>query len=109
MILNAVLIFFCVIAPFIGQFFADNLLAFEGISVSIWIISFFLLLYAFVAIYNDIDQINERTVFFSPWIFPVYKFNPKKNIIEKRNLPAISMVAGFFIMIGWSILCSLWV
>jgi len=57
-IVNSVLIFLGVIAPFIVQFFIENLLAFEGISVSIWILSFFIFLYAITTISADIRNIE---------------------------------------------------
>ena len=72
-------------------------------------LAFFLFLYAGAEIFSDIRNIETKPIFYSPWIFPVYIYNPKKNDVEKHNSPAIALIVGFLIMICWSVLCSVWI
>jgi hypothetical protein len=84
-------------------------MTFEGLSISIWVLSFFIFVYAFAELFSSIKKIETNPIFFSPWIFPVYVYNPKKNDVVKNNGPAIAMLIGYVIMIAWSVLCSVWI
>jgi hypothetical protein len=67
------------------------------------------MIYSISSIYSDIINSDKKPVFFSPWIFPVYIFNPKKNDVEPRNGPAAGLMIALLIMIAWSASCTAWV
>lgn len=54
-------------------------------------------------------KIETKPLFFSPWIFPVYVFNPKKNDVESHNLPSIAVITSFIVLLVWSALASIWI
>mmetsp|Transcript_30109 Transcript_30109/g.29368 ORF Transcript_30109/g.29368 Transcript_30109/m.29368 type:complete len:438 (+) Transcript_30109:3-1316(+) len=108
-IINIVLAAIVVLTPLIASFFVEEFYSFVGISIAIIALCIFLFLYGVVEIYTDVRQIDQKPVFYSSMIFPVYKFEPKKNDIDPRNAPAISLIMSIVIMIIWSGFCTVWV
>lgn len=108
-IINLVLVTLIVLSAVVVSFFDQNLLTFEGFTLSIWTLCFFILLYSFLNFAIDIWHMDNLPLYFSPWIFPVYKYNPKKNDVESHNGPALAFVAGFIILIFWAVICTVWV
>jgi len=50
-----------------------------------------------------------KPIFFSPWVFPIYVFNPTKQDVQPNNLPAGSILAAFILMIMWGVLATAWI
>lgn len=108
-IINITIISILVAAVFIVSLCIEAFANFLGFSISVWILAFFFLLYSFSEISSDIKSVDKKPLFISPWIFPIYIYNPKKNDVEPHNLPAVAMIVGFCILIVWSILASIWI
>lgn len=68
-----------------------------------------MLVYAVAEIASDISKMEKNPVFFSPWLFPIYIYNPKKNDVEPHNLPTVALLGGLVILMMWSVVCSVWV
>lgn len=108
-IINMTLAILIIIGTFIVSLIVNDFSNFFGFSISLWILAFFILLYAASELGTDILNFSKRPVFFSPWIFPVYIYNPKKNDVESHNLPSIALLIGFLILMLWSLLASVWI
>jgi len=62
----------------VSFFFSEEFRIFSGISISIWVLAAMMLVYAIAEIGSDLSKMETKPVFFSPWLFPVYVYNPKK-------------------------------
>ena len=108
-IINLVIFSLIILFIFIVSFFVEGFNEFIGFSISIVFGGVCALGYALNEIVSDISNFSKKPVFFSPWIFPVYRYNAKKNDVDKRNKPSIILVSSLLIILGWSILCSVWI
>lgn len=108
MITNLCLLIGTIMGASIAAFRIPGFNDFVGISISACLSSAALFGFAFLRILTGIGNMLSQPVFFSPWLFPVYKYLPKKNDVEPANGPVIAFIIGSLIMIGWSALASLW-
>jgi hypothetical protein len=108
-IINLVIVIGIIISATVVSFFYDEYRTFTGVSISCWVTAALFLVYAMSEIGSDVAKMETKPVFFSPWIFPVYIYNPKKNDVEDHTTPTIALMFGLVIMIMWSVLCSVWV
>jgi len=105
---NYILLLLIVIGAIASSIAISDFNDYLGFSISVWVISSLAIGYGGVLLFLDINGLEDRPVFFSPWIFPVYKFDPKKENIERRNSPSISLLTGCLVLIIWGILSSNW-
>lgn len=108
-IVNITIVVAIIISATVVSFFVTEFRVFLGFSISIWVLAAFLFVYAFAEISTDYAKKETKPLFYSPWLFPVYIYNPKKNDVEPHNLPSVAMISGFTIMICWSVLASVWI
>lgn len=108
-IVNLIIGLACVIAPAIVSLCVEDFRVFFGFSISTWILAVLLFVYGFAEISSDVAHIETKPLFFSPWVFPVYIYNPKKNDVESHNGPSIAIITSFIILLIWSVLASVWV
>jgi hypothetical protein len=107
--INLLIVTALIVSSTVVSFFFEEFKVFSGVSISIWIIAAMMLVYAFAEISSDLSKMETKPVFFSPWLFPVYVYNPKKNDVEAHNLPTVALIGGLVTMMLWSVLCSIWV
>jgi hypothetical protein len=107
-IVNIVVIICAVIATFVASFFVGELSIFMGFSISAWLFALLLLVFGIFRITYDIRNMKSRPIFFSPWVFPIYVFDPKKQSIAPANLPAGSVLGGLVLLLFWSVLATAW-
>ena len=49
---------------------------------------------------------ESSPIYYSPWLFPIYFYNAKTNLVEKKNWPVICAIVGFSVFIVWSLVSS---
>ena len=108
-LINLALLTAAIIASFVASGFVGELSNFIGFSISTWLLSLLLLVFGFGRVYYDIRSMRTRPVFFSPWVFPIYRFNPDKQDVQPNNLPAGSILGAFLLMIMWGVLATAWI
>mmetsp|Transcript_3192 Transcript_3192/g.2146 ORF Transcript_3192/g.2146 Transcript_3192/m.2146 type:complete len:473 (-) Transcript_3192:2031-3449(-) len=108
-IVNITLAACIVVAPVVASFFLEELYSYVAVSLGVWALCGFLFLYGAMELYTDIKMIDNKPLFYSSMVFPVYKFEPKKNDIDPRNAPAVSVLISVIIMMLWSGSCTVWV
>jgi len=108
-LINVGLLALALIAAFVLSFIIDDFNVFVGFTITILGTAFFILVYSFGVLLQDLNRINSKPIFFSPWIFPVYRYNTRKNDVDKRNEPAVGVIVGMLLVLFWSIFCSVWV
>lgn len=108
-VINLIIVGLVIIAATVVSWFVEEYRTFLGISISIWVFAALLLVYALAEIGSDVMKMETKPVFFSPWVFPVYIYNAKKNDVEPHNLPTIALITGLLVLLAWSVLCSVWV
>jgi len=97
------------VSSIVVSFFVDEFRVFTGFSIAVWVLAALLLVYAFAEIISDLWKIEKNPIFFSPWVFPIYIYNSKKNDVESHNRPSVCLITGLLILILWSVLASVWV
>jgi hypothetical protein len=107
-LINIGIVIAAIIATFIASGFVGELSIFMGFSISTWLLAFLLLVFGIGKTYFDLRGMRTIPVFFSPWVFPIYIFNPKKQDVQRNNLPAGCLLGAFVLLLFWSILATAW-
>jgi hypothetical protein len=108
-IINLVIVTCSIIASFIASGFVGELSNFIGFSISTWLLAFLLIVFGLGKTIYDIRSMKNRPIFFSPWVFPIYVFNPSKQDVQANNLPAGAILGSFMLMIMWGVLATAWI
>lgn len=108
-VINLLIVSCIIIASTVVSLCVEGFRVFTGVSISIWVFAALLLVYALSEITSDLMNMEKKPIYFSPWVFPVYIYNPKKNDVEPHNLPSISLITGLLVLILWSITASVWI
>jgi hypothetical protein len=82
---------------------------FVGWSISYGIIVLMIFLYGAVQLGRDIMKAEIEPIYFSPWVFPIFKYTIKKNDIELRNGPVALILLCILLTLCWSFQLSVWV
>lgn len=106
--INILVVVIAIIAAFVASLIAPGFTIFLGFSISTWLLAFLLFVFGFGRIMFDYINLRKRPVFYSPWIFPIFRYDPKKQDIIKDNLPAACLLASLVIMVAWSVLATVW-
>lgn len=73
----------CIVAAFVASLIVPDFTIFLGFSISTWLLSGLLFAFGFGRLIFDYMNLRRRPVFFSPWIFPIFAYDPKKQDISK--------------------------
>jgi hypothetical protein len=98
----------CVIGIIVG-IFVDGVGAFIGFSISYFSILGFAALYGLGLFIRDYRKLDIAPIFFSPWVFPIFKYDPKKDCLKKHNVIGVILFGVLAGLLVWSILCAIWV
>ena len=82
---------------------------YTAISLTLLMVSFVFLLNAYTFMLIDFINIDKRPIFVSPYIFPVYRFNPETKNLNERNEPMQFFIFGIIIWIFQGILTVVYV
>jgi hypothetical protein len=107
-IVNVVIVTAAIIASFVASGFVGELSNFIGFSISTWLLALLLIVFGGGRTIYDIRNMRSKPIFFSPWVFPIYVFNPNKQDVQPNNLPAGSILGSFVLMIMWGVLATAW-
>ena len=107
--INILIVVCIIVAATVVSLIVEGFEVFVGVSISTWVFAGLLLVYAASELLSDLKNMEKKPVFYSPWVFPVYIYNPKKNDVESKNGPAIALVCGFLVLITWSVIASVWI
>ena len=100
-IINKILV--VIVVLFAGAFsaFSDDLSSYHGISLSTIVLLFFLWSYSLFQFTRDFREIEHRPVFYSPSLFPIYKYNDEINDLEPHYGPAVAWIMGLILLLSW--------
>lgn len=101
-LLNNFLVVACIVATSVYAGVSDDMSTYDGISYSVAACLFFLWSYALLQFAHDFDQLNMRPLYFSPTLFPIYKYNPKTNDVEDHYKPTVAWTAGLVLLVFWA-------
>lgn len=104
----ALIVLVCLIA-LVASALIDSFNDFVGFSISYLIINLILFIYSYSLIQSDLNNQADYPLFSSPWIFPIYQFNPKTGNIVKRNMPLLLFLASCMLFMVWCIAVVIWV
>jgi len=107
-------LFFFTLCVFIGAvgiivgIFADGVGPFVGFSITYFSIVGFLMFYGLSVYIRDYRDRDIAPLFFSPWVFPIYKYDPKEEKIKNHNNVGVMMYSVLGMTLVWSVLCVVW-
>ena len=87
----------------------DSFNIFVGFSISHGVLVFLIFILGADDLMTDLFKIEDEPLFFSPWVFPIYQFNSKKDRLIQRNRGALLIYLALFLALAWSVLCIVWI
>lgn len=82
---------------------------FVGFSITYLAILFCLILYVVRKLIADFANKATSPVFYSPWVFPIYKYDPNLNALKKDSAQGYMTFAVIFFFWIWTIAVSIWI
>jgi len=58
---------------------------------------------------RDESQHLNKPVFYSPWVYPIYKYRPAKNDIVRHFAPSTMLIACCLVVGVWGVLTSVFI
>jgi hypothetical protein len=108
-IANGVVLLLVSISVFIIALSVDDFDDFIGWSISYGIITLLIFLYGFSNLARDLYRAEDEPIYFSPWVFPVFKYSIKKNDVQLRNTPVALVLFSMLMALCWSFQCTVWI
>lgn len=99
------------IIAFVGiavAIFSDGVGPFVGFSITYYSIVGILTLYGFAVFMKDFRDKDIAPIFYSPWVFPIYKYDPKAEKLKHHNKVGVVMYTVLGLILIWSVLCVAW-
>lgn len=87
----------------------DGFNIFVGFSISFGVLVLIVFVLGLDDLGGDLMHIEDEPLFFSPWVFPIYQFNSKKDRLVQRNRGALLVYLALMLALAWSILCIVWI
>ena len=106
--INCVVVLCAIIATFVASFFVKEISIFMGFSITVWLTAFLLLVFGSFRMAYEMRGMRTRPLFYSPWVFPIYRFHPKTQDVVPENLPAGCILTALVMLVFWSILATAW-
>jgi len=79
---------------------------YEGISLSASALLFILWSYSLFHFARDFSELEQKPLYFSATMFPIYKYNPISNEIQEHYGPTLFWVFGLAVLLLWAILSN---
>ncbi len=80
-----------------------------GFSIFYLVLNLLILVYSYYSLQRDIVMRNEEPLYFSPWIFPIFKYSSEHKIIKINNLPVVLFFFSILMLFSWTISLIIWV
>jgi hypothetical protein len=97
------------LSALIAALLLDSFNDFLGFSITYLFFTFIFLALSIRMIYKDLSMSDEEPFYFSPWIFPIYKFNKKEGTLIKRSLPFMIFLFGNLLLLIWTVIATIWI
>lgn len=104
--INKILIAGMTCIAFFVSLGTDDFSMYAGASISCLTLLFLLWAFAIFHFWVDSTEIDDRPVYYSMTLFPIFKYDPKKNDLEDHYVPSAVWTAGIIILFGWTFLTA---
>lgn len=94
------------LALFAATFYIDDFTNFAGFTIIILGTALLLLLYSISKFRKNIANMDRKPLFFSPWIFPIYRYSTKRNDVVLYNKPTVILLTSLLLILIWSVLAA---
>jgi len=98
-----------IVSVFIVSLCMDSFNDFVGFSLSYLVLLICYSVYAIKNFVSDILNASTNPVFYSPWIFPIYKYDPTINNLKNNNVQGYVSLSALLFLWLWSIAVVIWV
>jgi hypothetical protein len=82
---------------------------FVGFSITYLVFNILIFVYAYSQLSYDFYTKTNQPMFFSPWIFPIYKYADVQRVIKIRNRPVLTFIFALLMFWTWTICVIIWV
>jgi hypothetical protein len=89
------------LAALIVSIVHPSIAAYEGLTISVCIAIFLAWSYGILAFIYDINEENDKPIYYSMTLFPVYKYEPGKGVMLHYK-PTTAFLTGVIILTFWS-------
>ncbi len=86
----------------------DSFSIFLGFSISYGTLVMLVLGLGLDQLLADLFNLEDEPLFFSPWVFPIYQYDSKKDHLISRNQGALLVYLSLLLTLAWSVLCVVW-
>jgi len=104
--INRVIIFGLTITSFCISLGTDSFSMYAGASYSCLTLLFLMWSFAVFHFIVDFSEVEDRPVYYSITLFPIFKYDPKKNDVEDHYTPTSAWIAGVLVLLGWAFLTA---
>lgn len=100
-LINGMLAILCIAAASVYAGIQDDMSSYSGATISCFAWLFFLWCFAIFQFTIDSNSFVYKPIYFSPTLFPIYKYNPKTNDLEDHYAPTIAWISGLVLLLFW--------
>lgn len=97
----------CVTAVVVGVY-VDSLGKFIGFTVSYFSGVILIGSVVFFKVFRDFKRRDTAPLFFSPWVFPIYRYDPVQDRLIKYNYTGALIYFVLALVLVWSVVCVVW-
>lgn len=87
----------------------EKLNIFAGFTVSFFTVVAIILLLTSVELYQSFRSMKLKPIFFSPWVFPIYKYDTLNDRLVKYNRIGLQVFSIVVLIMIYSVICVIWV
>jgi hypothetical protein len=104
--INRAIVACMVLAAFVVSLFVEEMSEYAGASYSMLVLLCLLWGFGVFHFAVDFNQRDERPVHYSLTIFPIFKFDPKRNDVVEHYVPMAAWIFGIVLVTLWTLLTN---
>eukprot|EP00359_Climacostomum_virens_P005569 CAMPEP_0204912218 /NCGR_PEP_ID=MMETSP1397-20131031/10410_1 /ASSEMBLY_ACC=CAM_ASM_000891 /TAXON_ID=49980 /ORGANISM="Climacostomum Climacostomum virens, Strain Stock W-24" /LENGTH=1540 /DNA_ID=CAMNT_0052083079 /DNA_START=351 /DNA_END=4973 /DNA_ORIENTATION=- len=97
----------CVTSIIVGVY-VDSLGKFVGFTVTYFSIILLIGSAVFFKVLRDFKRRDTAPLFFSPWVFPIYRYDPVQDRLVSYNITGALIYFVLGLGVIWSVVCVIW-
>ncbi|CAG9327882.1 unnamed protein product [Blepharisma stoltei] len=93
----------------VGLYLTERLGIYAGFTISYYTCVAFIFICSSISLFTSIHRMRTEPIFFSPWIFPIYKYETKNDRLIKYNELGLMMCGTIGLIMIYGVICIIWV
>ena len=92
-----------------GSIYSKEFSSYNAMSITILVGVLIIFLVSIILFIRDESQHLNKPVFYSPWVYPIYKYRPAKNDIVRHFTPSTMLITCCLVVGVWGVLTSVFI